>query len=322
MSVAGDRSDEHPGGADNRVADHHVHAITDRHVHAIALVEAHAEPVSTKTFFIPAGHEGVTFQPDGEPPSGPSSFAVLADGSVVIADTMAVNRGAPRLLHHDRSGVLLSVIDLLPVEAASVADVVTDGEDLALLDIYLPQNRYRVVFLGVDGSVRSVVEIPPGFHLEDGLTGLVWDDLGVLLEFEMGARYARLGDKGFFSDARPLFGGRELEIAEVGSRSTAVRFGGSEWTVERSTDLGGVSLVGAAPDSTLVLLLDEVDTTGSAWQVIRTVRRYSASGELLSEEVLDFHPYVEIARPIELGADGNPLYMAAFANGVEITRLG
>ena len=140
------------------------------------------------------GPDGVTYDFEGAPPSGPSSYVVLEDASVVVADTVAANRGEPRLLRFDREGSPISIIPLVDLEVAGIADVTSNGVDLAVLET--PQQRYRVLYMTADGDVTSEVAIPSGFHLEDGLTGLLWDDLGVMLELEMGARYARIDDDG------------------------------------------------------------------------------------------------------------------------------
>lgn len=276
---------------------------------------------ATERFIVPVGETGVIYQLDGQPPSGPSSFAVLDDGGVVIADTMAADRGKPRLLHYDRTGEQISIIDLAGLEVASIADVVSDGENLAVLDIRIELEKYRVLQVSIDGESLSEIEVPTGFRFEDGLTGLVWDDSGVLLEFELGARYARIGDDGSIEDrATPIFDGLEVEVVEGEGRETSVRIGDEAWTIERATDLGGATLVGVSPDQTVVLVVDEVDTTGPAFEVLRRVQRYSLSGELLSESLIyPGEQRVEIMRPLELSADGTVLYLASLDDRVEVT---
>jgi hypothetical protein len=290
---------------------------------ATSTTEAVPHP-STLSFSVPESEDGVTFQVDGDPPSGPSSFVVMADGSVVIADTMAFYRGEPRLLHFDRFGEPKSVIDLAKAEVASITDVASDGRSLAVLDILVATNRYRVLFLTPDGDVESVVELPQGYHLENGLTGLLWDDDGVLVEFEFGARYARItaGEVGEVG-VLPVLGGRELEIIDSGNRLSEVRYGEASWSVERSTDLGGVTLVGVAPEGSLAVVVDEVDTSGSAITVVRRIQRYSVEGDLINERRVDpAEQFVEINRPLELAADGQVLYMLSTPEGIVVAPPG
>lgn len=280
-----------------------------------------SELPSTQRFSIPVGEDGVTYQLDGEPPSGPSSFVVLNDGSVVIADTMAANRGEPRLLHYDRTGEQVSIIELAAAEVASIADVVSDGTKLAILDVRIEREEYRVLFVSMDGDVLAEVDVPPGFRLKDGLTGLAWDDSGVLLEFELGARYARIVNNGAIeADVIPVFDELEVEAVEDDDRQTRIGVGKESWTVQRTTDLGGATLNGVSPDGTVVPVLDEVDTSGPAFEVLRRIQRYSLTGEALSESQIDRGKQrVDIMRPLELAADGEVLSLAALGDRLEVT---
>jgi len=262
----------------------------------------------------------VSYLIEGDPPSGPSSFSVLGDGSLVIADTMALYRGEPRLLRYDRTGNALSPIELVDADVASIVDVVSSGQSLAILDVLVARGRYRVLTITLDGEISSMVDLPSGYHLEDGLTGLVWDDEGILLEFELGARYARIED-GVVAEMGelPVFEGKELAIATSESRETTVSYGEETWVVERGTEFGGVSLVGVAPSGAVVVVVDEVDTSGPMISVMRRIQRYAAAGEMLSEVQIDAgRQYVEIARPLELAADGELVYMESRPDTLEI----
>ena len=279
--------------------------------------------VATLPFSIEVGSDGVTYDLGGSPPSGPTSFAVLDDGSVVIADTMAVDRGEPRLLHYDRTGEPLAVLDLADEEVAAVVDVVTDGSNLAILDVLVSMNRYRVLTLSVTGDVEAVVEIPQGFWFEDGLTGLTWDDSGVLLEFELGARHARLAESGAIeSPVVPVFDGTSIELIPGSGRMTEVTASLTSFSVDRGTDLGGVTLVGIAPDGSIVVVVDEVDLSGEAIAVTRRLQRYSADGEFERESVIDAaDQFFDIQRPFELDATGQVLYLYAGSDRVTIAAI-
>ena len=280
--------------------------------------------VSTLPFSVPVGADGITYDLDGSPPSGPTSFAALDDGSVVIADTMAVERGEPRLLHYDRTGDLLAVIDLADEEVAAIVDVATDGSQLAILDVLVSMNRYRVLTLSVDGEVETVMDVPVGSRFENGLTGLTWDDSGILLDFEFGARYARLIESDVVeSRAVPVFGGTSIQLKPGSSWTTDVTTSRSSFSVERGTELGGAILVGIAPDGSIVLVVDEVDLSGEAIAVTRRVQRYTATGEFLAETVFDAaDQFLDIPRPFELDATGEILYLRAEPDRVKIDPIG
>ena len=277
---------------------------------------------SLAPFSIPVGESGVTYDVDGEPPSGPSSFAVRTDG-LVLADTLAANRGEPRLLFYDNSGDLVRVVDLSDIGVAAIVDVASNGSDLAVLDIDVSRNRYRLVLLTPAGEVETSLDIPTGFHLEDGLTGLLWDDLGVLLEFEFGAFYARTDRDGNVEPrATPVFAGDDVSVSAGEGRSSLVLVGDSSWVVERSTDLGAATLIGVA-GPTLAIVIDEVDTSGSAFEVLRRVQRYTRDGTLLDEVELDAgEPFVEVMRPLELAPDGTVVYLMAGPASLEVLPLG
>ena len=273
---------------------------------------------STDSFDVAVGPDGVTFEEDGAPPSGPSSFTIMSDGSVVIADSMAVGRGEPRLLHFDRTGEPIGTIDLAQQEVVSIVDVASDGDRLAVLDVFVAMNRYRVLILSTDGGLIDVFEVPDGFHLEDGLTGLEWDDEGPLLSFEFGARYARIAPG---ADPRPeqvlILEGLEVEITRGEGRVAEVRVEDSTFRVERATDLGGINLIGLAPDRTWALVVDEVDPDADTIEVTRRLLRYTASGELLAETAFAAgQQYVAISHPLEMAADGEIFYMRSTPSGV------
>ncbi len=280
--------------------------------------------LATLPFDIPIGVDGVTYDLDGSPPSGPSSFAVLDDGSVVITDTMAVARGEPRLLHYDRMGEMQGTIDLAGEDVAAIADVATDGSDLAILDVLIAMNRYRVLTLSLDGQVTATIDVPQGFRFEDGLTGLVWDDGGILLEFEFGARYARVTDDGTIEPVlAPTFGGISIELIPGSGRTTEIVTSRTSFTVERETNLGGVTPIGIGPNGWVTVVVDEVDVSGPTIVVMRRVQRYSATGQLETESIIDAaDQFIEVPRPFELDATGQVIYLQTWPDRVTIAPLG
>ena len=204
---------------------------------------------STESFSIPIGPDGVTYQLEGDPPSGPSSFVVLDDGWVVVADTMAAARGEPRLLVFDHMGRPMSVIDLAEHEVSAIVDVETDDEGLAILDVHADRDIYRVLHVDLDGRLIASTLIPEGSRFANGLTGLASDDTGVLLEFEFGHRYERLAPDGSATDQATLvINGRKVEIVSDQSKVATVSVGDAQWAVTRRTDRGRHLRVGILRD--------------------------------------------------------------------------
>ena len=97
----------------------------------------------------------------------------------------------------------------------------------------------------------------------------------------------------------------------------------ASFLIERATDLGGVTLIGVGMDGSIVVVVDEVDVSGPAIVVMRRVQRYSATGQLEVEYVLDAaDQFVEVSRPFELDATGEVLYLQAWPDRVTIEPLG
>ncbi|MBT8198074.1 MAG: hypothetical protein KJO84_06190 [Acidimicrobiia bacterium] len=134
---------------------------------------------------------------------------------------------------------------------------------------------------------------------------------GILLEFEFGAGYARMTDAGVFeSPAVPVFDGTSIELTPGSGRTTEVTTSRTSFSVERATDVGGVSLVGIAPDGSIVVVVDEVDLSGET---------NSAAGEFEAETVLNAgDQFLDIQRPLELDATGQVLYLEAGSDRVTI----
>jgi hypothetical protein len=278
---------------------------------------------ATLPFSVPLGEDGITYEIPGSPPSGPSSFAVLGDGSVVIADTMALRRGDPRVLRYGIGGQLADIFSLAAAEAASIVDVASDGERIAVLDVYVATERYRVLILDESGVVETMYQIPEGFHFENGLTGIVWDDLGVLVEMEGGTRYARVSDAPKWETTQTLrFHGIDVAVSHGPGRLSRVEAGPVSFDVRRRTELGGASLIGIAPDGSILLVVDEVDLGEDGLEVLRRVQRYTGEGVLLGEVAMDAgEQYVEVSRTLEVAADGAVAYLVTLEDRVEIRIL-
>ncbi len=110
---------------------------------------------AVSSFELAVGPDGITYDLEGSPPSGPSSFAITPDGTVVVADTMAAGRGEPRLIAHDPDGTD-QVVPLGHLEVESVVDVVALGDLLVVLDA--PQ-------LDVESAAMLVEALPDGARL-------------------------------------------------------------------------------------------------------------------------------------------------------------
>jgi hypothetical protein len=260
----------------------------------------------------------VTYDLEGSPPSGPSSFTITDEGSVVVADTHAVRRGEPRLLSYGPGEDAPVVIDLAPFDVAAAVDVVSVDGSLVVLDVDVARGTYRVLTL-VDGVVADEVALPPGSRFPDGLTGLAVDDGGWLLEFELGARYQRVASSGEVTPVEMLrLGGVEVGVRPAGFGDEVI-VGSSSFVAERATELGSTFVAGRSPDGSVVVMVDAVEFDEGEVVVQRSLRRYSASGDLVAEVSVPVGPAVDLPRPVELASDGTVVYLVATETALELT---
>jgi hypothetical protein len=162
----------------------------------IPIIHEQLGDLYTTIFSVPVGGESIIKYRGGDNPdmeiTGPDAIAVLPDDSFMIADLIA-----NRLLHYDRAGNLLNKIELYDLGIVNVADLRVRGAELFLLEISLDFSppRYRVHHLTVDGMLLASEEIPEGFHIENGLTGIAIDcEDQIVLEIAGGSYLYRLED--------------------------------------------------------------------------------------------------------------------------------
>jgi len=124
---------------------------------------------------IPVGEAGVAYRGvdiPGMEVTGPNALAILSDGSIVVADLIG-----NRLLRYDLKGRLLEIIDLYAKEIVNMWDLVAFKDELILLEISLDisPERYRVNRLTSNGELLTSYDLPKGYRLPDGLTGISVD---------------------------------------------------------------------------------------------------------------------------------------------------
>ena len=145
----------------------------------------------------------------------------------------------------------------------------------------------------------------------------------MLLEMEGGAWYARVSPEGpFESTHTPVFDGTPLTLTPGSGLATVVEVGSASFEVVCGTELGGASLIGRAPDGSVLLVLDEIvlDAEG-AIELLRRVQRYAATGALVGETPVEVEQYVDIARTLEMTADGRVALLVTHPERVEIRIL-
>lgn len=265
----------------------------------------------------------------GEPPSGPNAIAIGPDGTVWIADTKAVRLGTPRLLRIGCNGPPGTVIDLARHPVASVVDIVADGEGVWIADFNVAQDVYRVLRLDDGGAVIGEYEIPEGFRLFDGFSGLELGHDGSLpLEKIFIETYGFVSADGAVLE-RPtpsswVSQGRTVTLQNPdrpGSNEGAVIIGDVTIPIVTTHALGGITWLGDGPEDDIHVVVTEL-YDGTALEVDETVWRFSTDGEVTGKArvpVAERHLYLE--HPLAVTPNGEVMLMLALESELVVKPL-
>jgi hypothetical protein len=249
--------------------------------------------------------------------TGPNALAVLSDMSVVVADLIG-----NRLLRYDPTGKLLGIINLYTREIVNIWDLVAFKDELILLEISLdiPPERYRVNRLTSDGKLLTSYDIPKGYHLQDGLTGISVDCEGqILLEIKGGQAFYRLVDPKGNLNARNgyLCNGKTYRV-----ESTQLVAGDVKLETQLTTGLGGLKLLGVLADGSVYVVREDVVTQQPVITVDQTVHYVSADGlQLGVARVPIAEAYYYVMRNLAVGPDGYVYSLLPRPDAVYVVRL-
>ena len=265
----------------------------------------------------------------GEPPSGPNAIAVAPDGTVWITDTEAVRLGTPRLLQIGCNGPPGTVIDLAPHQVASVVDVKADGQGVWIADFNLNQDVHRVLRLDKTGDIIAEYEIPEGFRLFDGFTGLELGHDGSLLLEKIGIEtYGFVSaDGASFNPPTPwswVSQDRQVTLQNperLGSNEGAVTIGDVTIPIVTTHALGGIAWLGDSPDGSIFVVVTEL-YDGPVLEVDETVWRLSPEGEVTDKaRVPVAERYLYLEHPLAVTPQGEVMLMLALEDELVVKRL-
>lgn len=198
-------------------------------------------------------------------------FAVTDDGVAHIFDP--VER---RLAHASAAG--LDFTDLVALDILSVTAMAADELDLVLVEVFFGPVRQRIHRLDPSRNVVATIDLPPGFRLEDGLSGVFADDDGdIVLEFRGGELYGRYdaATGTFASERSPV-----VRRVEVDPRPPDLLVDGVELTADLKGDFGALRYL--ATDITGRHIVERTDVLStSPVEVLRTVEWYAPDGQFL-----------------------------------------
>lgn len=285
--------------------------------------EACDEPFEV-LFEVPVGNEGIGYANVDEveiESYGPSSLAITPAGDVWIADV--VNE---RLHRFGRDGTLLTSIGVEEFEIAIPIDLAAADQGLLILDVYPPTSRYRVVQLDRDDNLQTILSLPEGLWLEDGLTGVAWGTNDqIWIELETGNQVAMLDASDpaapfEVSNGYPYPNGSFTRQPDDPFSFLA---GSGRVSVETNAELGGLTLIGVNEDGSFVLQLDEVgQAEDGSFVVDESVHLFDHHGGHIGSASFPLgEQFLFVERPLALGPDGFVYGLVTARDLVKVVRL-
>jgi hypothetical protein len=274
---------------------------------------------------IPLGKDGVSYRGVGSlnmEITGPNALAVLPNGNFVVADLIG-----KRLLLYDVSGHLLKAIDLNALGILNVSDLRATEAGLFILEVFLgPPQRYKVHHVSFKGDLIASYEIPKGFHLENGLSGIaIGSQSQIFLELEGGSKLYQLNEQ---PDIKPLrvagypFYGRDYEIHNptIGE-SAVVKVDSLQVETTLSHGLGGFNFLTAFPDGSFYIIRDDI-VNDQVIQLDQTVHYLAPDGVQLGVARVPLREYYyQVSRKLAVGPDGNVFALLPQPDSIKIIRL-
>lgn len=244
---------------------------------------------------------------------GPSVMAVDASGRFHIVEP--VGRTILSVLGEDVTTLELDDLDITAVAALAAAD-----DHLVVVEIFFSPVRHRVHRISYEGELAESIELPVGFRLEDGLSGvLAGADGQIILEFEGGGSYAEwiAGTEEFRRVT-----GAVLDGVEVVPNPPDLMVDGVPITADLSLGLGGLRYLGTTPGGVHALVREDVTQTDPMLIVVTTIEWYQANGELVgSARVPLMDQYIDQPPGVAMMPDGRVVALMALDDAIEIREL-
>lgn len=281
-------------------------------------------------FRIPRGAEGISYQGENMPEmqiSGPSAFTVGPDGSFWVIDNPE-----QRLLHYSSSGERINIITLQDRPRVLI-DMVVGDNDIYLFDAF--PTPPEILRMDRDGTLRQTYQLPDNLFRDSMPYGLALDDDGAdgsLLLLWLNRPPVRLLDAAGTLNPTELPGmihqGRtyttrvpDLNQPEVDLSRGAISAGDQEIPVVVDHHLGGLRVLGFAPDSSFFVKMEEI-IGDVPFIVDQTVRHYAADGSLLGMARYPLaEQYSYVQHNLEIGPDGAAYALLTRPDGAEVLRL-
>lgn len=263
---------------------------------------------------IPVGGDGVEYRGGGDEQeiTGPSLLAIDPAGGIHIVDPVGLR--VLSYLEGDEAS-----IDLEPIDVLSVTAMAATTDHLILVEIFFQPERNRIHRLEYDGNLRETIELPVGFRLEDGLSG-VRSGPGdqIVLEFEGGSRFG-IWDGATFAHA--------VSLTEGGVTMTPVPpdllIGAWRANADLTMGLGGLRYLGTATDGSHLIVREDVTATDPLILVDTSIEWYSSAGVLVASALVPplGEQFISTPPGIAMFSDGRGAVLVASEDQVRVVVL-
>lgn len=214
-------------------------------------------------------------------PEGPESFAVAADGTIAIADSLH-----ERVVVFDQNG-----------------HVVRSNDGIVASDIHITDNSMFIL----DPATSRMLEITSrGERVSDIAVDPSADRVTSLLiqKAEQSRRFAVQSEQAMKA-AEPM-----PMVTVVNDRIGEVKVGDSRFTVATGGSLGSLDFIGTDAAGNLFVAVEELlPTNDSSISVKTEVRKYGPKGELLAQIPMDMNTVTQPRRPFVVTPDGTLYHM-------------
>jgi hypothetical protein len=260
--------------------------------------------------------DGIEYQSGGEdlPNVGPSLITADPSGNIHIYDPVA-----NRILTF--AGDETSVIDLAERDILGVTAIGAASDHLLVVEIFFGPLRQKVHRIEFDGTVRESLDLPAGFSLEDGLSGvLAGTNDEIVIEYGGGAYYGVwLDESDSFQTSQVL----SVNGTFITSLPPDIEIAGTTIQADLAGDLGGLRYLGTSADGTHAIVREEVRITAAVFDVLTTVEWYSPTGGFIGSARVPGLDEQDIGAPpgIALLPDGRIVALVARPDAVQIVEL-
>jgi hypothetical protein len=265
---------------------------------------------------IPIGPDGIEYLGGAEDlqRTGPSRLAIDPAGGFHLYDPMG-----RRIWSFTTAGT--TRIDTAALDVRAVETLAAGPEHMVVVEVFFAPQRHRVHRIDYDGTLLETIEIPGGFRLADGLTGVLTAAGGeIVLELELGGSYGVWDDgAGAFERTNTL----TLGNTTVTNVAEGIEINGNLATADLKGSRGGMRYLGTASDGTVVVVREDVLSMAPRFEVVATVEWYSSDGALLGSArapLIDDH-FIDQAPGLAMAPDGRVYALVAREDAVEVIEL-